>query len=58
MYSTVGERSGMVFDSLGKLSLCFSSKMVIATSWAFGLMFAVPPLLGWSYYAPEPNGLR
>lgn len=58
MYSTVGERSGVLFNSLGSISLCLSHNMVMTITWAFGLLFAVPPLIGWSFYVPEPSGLR
>ena len=30
----------------------------VAFTWAMGLSFAVPPLLGWSKYLPESSGLR
>merc|ERR1712018_1016812 len=57
MYSTTGNRSGMVFDSFIRLSLHLSSRRVIVMIWTAGLSLAIPPLIGWSHYSPEPNGL-
>ena len=58
MYSTAGNRSGVVFDTLRKLSLRLSSQRVILMIWILGLSLAIPPLIGWSHYSPEPNGIR
>ena len=58
MYSTVGNASGTMFDYLKTVSLHLSSYRVIVIIWALGLSLAIPPLVGWSHYSPEPNGLR
>ena len=58
MYSTTGSASGVMFDCLKSVSLHLSSYRVIVIIWALGLSLAIPPLVGWSHYSPEPNGLR
>ena len=58
MYSTTVERPGIIFDTIKQASIHIGSIKVIALTWIFGLFIAVPPLLGWSYYAVEPNGIR
>ena len=58
MYSTTGSASGVMFDCLISVSLHLSSYRVIVIIWALGLSLAIPPLVGWSHYSPEPNGLR
>ena len=35
-----------------------SSYIVIFIVWIMSLSIALPPLFGWSYYAPEDNGIR
>ena len=58
MYSTTGNRSDWVFDYMKTVSLHLSSYRVILIIWALGLSLAIPPLVGWNHYSPEPNGLR
>ena len=56
MYSTTAERSSNV-DFCRRISLQLNARRVISITWMMGLVVAVPPLVGWSHYAPEPNGL-
>ena len=58
MYSTTGNRSDWVFDYMKTVSLHLSSYRVILIIWVLGLSLAIPPLVGWNHYSPEPNGLR
>ena len=58
MFNMTGDRSGFIFTSMEGLSHYLSGKKVISITWALGLSMAIPPLTGWSYYSPEPNGLR
>ena len=58
MYSTTGDRSGFIFNCMKGLSPYLSCNKVISITWALGLAMAIPPLIGWSYYSPEPNGIR
>ena len=41
---------------LGAIADRLSSHTVIAIVWILSLSIALPPLFGWSYYAPEDNG--
>ena len=43
---------------LGGIADRLSSYTVIAIVWVMSLLMALPPLFGWSYYAPEDNGIR
>ena len=43
---------------LGGIAERLSSYTVIAIVWLLSLSIALPPLFGWSYYAPEDNGIR
>ena len=43
---------------LGAIADRLSSYTVIAIVWILSLSIALPPLFGWSYYAPEDNGIR
>ena len=43
---------------LGAIADRLSSHTVIAIVWILSLSIALPPLFGWSYYAPEDNGIR
>ena len=35
-----------------------TSYTIVVIIWILGLLLALPPLLGWSYYLPETNGIR
>ena len=35
-----------------------SSYVMITIIWIIGFAITLPPLFGWSYYAPEDNGIR
>ena len=43
---------------LGAIADRLSSYTVIGIVWILSLSIALPPLFGWSYYAPEDNGIR
>ena len=58
MYSTVGQRSEMMFGVLNGIASHLSTAKIIGITWTWALSVALPPLLGWSYYAPDPSGLR
>ena len=58
MYRTFGKAPYFVEVILNTISLRLGSYSVICLTWAFALSLALPPLLGWSYYVPEPNGIR
>ncbi len=46
-------RSGQVFSNSYSIT-----GVMLVTIWLLSLALAVPPLLGWAYYAPETSGLR
>ena len=52
MYSSSGT-SYCIQTTAGEMAKRLSSYTVIAIIWMLGLSLALPPLLGWSYYAPE-----
>lgn len=58
MYNTIGDRFGFIFNVMTSASQHLNFTRVIAITWALGLSLAIPPLIGWAYYSPEPNGLR
>ena len=58
MYSTAGGVSVLVRSVLERISRSLSPNKIIAVTWIFSLHLALPPLLGWSNYTPEPSGLR
>ena len=58
MYNSVGRNVGYVKDLLQVFSTHFKSWTVISITWVLALSLALAPVLGWSYYEPESNGLR
>ena len=58
MYTTTVARPGVIHDLIKQVSLHLNSIHIIILTWLLGLSIALPPLLGWSYYTVEPNGLR
>ena len=58
MYRTYGTAPYFVEMILNTISIRLGSYSVIGLTWAIALSLALPPLLGWSYYVPEPNGIR
>ena len=58
MYTTTTARPGVIHDLIKQISLHLNSIHIIILTWVLGLSIALPPLLGWSYYYVEPNGLR
>ena len=58
MYNSVGGSFSSMRDYLKVFSIHFSSNNAIILTWMMALSLALAPLLGWSYYEPESNGLR
>ena len=56
MYSSTNEVSSTM-EVLRRIANYLTPGKIIALTWLFGLVMAFPPLIGWSYYGPEPNGL-
>ena len=56
MYSPPSEVSSRM-EVLRRIANYLTPGKIIALTWVFGLVMAFPPLIGWSYYGPEPNGL-
>ena len=56
MFSPTSEVS-LIMNVLRKIADRLTTNKVIGIVWLLGLMMAFPPLFGWSYYGPEPNGL-
>ena len=57
MYRTTGGE-GCVHGLASVIARSLSSYAIIGILWILGLLLALPPLLGWSYYEPEVNGMR
>ena len=57
LYSTVGMES-CVYPLVEGIAKALSSYVIIGIIWILGLLLALPPLLGWSYFVPEANGIR
>ena len=58
MYNSIGGSTGDIKKMLKAFSCHLSSNIVITLTWTMALSLALAPLLGWSYYEPESNGLR
>ena len=60
MFSNVGQSNTHDCQRafLGRVAEQLSSYIVIFIVWIMSLSIALPPLFGWSYYAPEDNGIR
>ena len=58
MFSNSGNAEDWHRLFLGCIAKRLSSYIMITIIWMIGLALTLPPLLGWSYYAPEENGLR
>lgn len=58
MHRTFGTSPYFVEVVLNTISLRLGSYSVICLTWGCALALALPPLLGWSYYLPESNGIR
>ena len=58
MHRTVGSGPVWLDIILSTISLHLNSYSVVILTWISALALALPPLLGWSYYAPESNGIR
>ena len=55
MYNCVGGSNNFL---LKFFAIHFSSIKAIAFTWVMAFSLALAPLLGWSYYEPESNGIR
>ena len=58
MYSNSNNVEDSQRAFIGGIAQRLSSYMIIVITWILGLSITLPPLLGWSYYAPEDNGMR
>lgn len=58
MYRIIGDRSSKFFKACNCISVHLTPLKTVVLTWMMGLSIALPPLLGWAYYAPEPSGLR
>ena len=58
IYRTLGDSSHYVQIVFNTISLRINSYGVIVMTWMIAAALALPPLVGWSYYAPESNGIR
>ena len=58
MYETIGNQSGRVFNIGKVVSMHISPCKTVIITWGMGFAIAIPPLVGWGYYAPEPTGFR
>ena len=57
MCETMDNQSGLVFNIGKGVSTHVSPCKTVLITWGMGLAIAIPPLVGWGYYAPEPTGL-
>ena len=55
MYNAASEYTNFLIKTF---AIYLSSSKVIVLTWVMAFSLALAPLLGWSYYEPEPNGLR
>ena len=58
MYSNVATTKACTLSLLNSLAKRLSARVQIILIWMMGLTFALSPLFGWSYYAPEDSGIR
>ena len=58
MYSNVATAKACTLSFLNSLAKQLSARVQIILIWMMGLTFALSPLFGWSYYAPEDSGIR
>ena len=58
MHRTFGAAPHYVEIVLNTISIRMGSYSVIGFTWISALALALPPVMGWSYYAPESNGIR
>ena len=58
MYSNVATTKACTLSLLNSLARRLSARVQIILIWMMGLTFALSPLFGWSYYAPEDSGIR
>ena len=58
MYSNVATTKACTLSLLNSLARQLSARVQIILIWMMGLTFALSPLFGWSYYAPEDSGIR
>ena len=58
MYSNVATAKACTLSLLNSLAKRLSARVQIILIWMMGLTFALSPLFGWSYYAPEDSGIR
>ena len=58
MYESIGNHDGKLFDICKVISRRLSPCKAVMITWILGSMIAIPPLIGFGYYAPEPSGLR
>ena len=60
MKTTLGRMTQQISrDSLlSNIFMGVSSYTTILVTWVLALSLAIPPLLGWSHYAPEISGMR
>ena len=58
MYRIIGDSSNKFFKACNCISVHLTPLKTVVITWMMGLSIALPPLLGWAYYAPEPSGLR
>ena len=58
MYENIGSHSGSFFNICRGISMYLSPWKTVMITWVMGSAIAIPPLIGWGHYAPEPNGLK
>ena len=58
MYRIIGDSSSKFFEACNFIFVHLTPLKTVVLTWMMGLSIALPPLLGWAYYAPEPSGLR
>ena len=58
MYSAIGRSTKFVKNMLNAMSRGLTPCKVNLITWAMALSLALPPIFGWSYYAPESGGIR
>jgi hypothetical protein len=58
MFSNAGDSESCQRGFIGGIAQRLSSYMIITFIWILGLLITLPPLFGWSYYAPEDSGMR
>ena len=59
MHNSVARSShALLSRQLSTILNSCSSPMIISICWGLALSVSLPPLFGWSHFAPESNGLR